>query len=349
MVTIKDVAERAGVSITTVSHVINETRYVSEKLTEKVYAAMRELDYKPNIVARSLRSGSTKTIGLIIPDISNPFFSDFSRKIEDIGFNHGYNVILCNTDEDRKKEEMYVEVLISKQVDGLVFIATGDSKIVEQSMYRFDVPVVITDREAESIPSDIVLIDNYSGGYKATKYLISLDHKRIAYISGPSTLRASIQRFEGYQQALIEAGIVFDPELVRMGNARFNSGEYEMHALLNLENPPTAVFAFNDLTALGAMRTINNSGKQIPQDISIIGFDDISLSTLVNPQLTTVSQPIKEMAELSVELLVEKIHLKEDQRHQKNLRPEYQRIMLDTELIIRGSAAKCCSNKKYRL
>ena len=197
MATIKDVAERAGVSITTVSHVINRTRYVSEELTQKVYDAMRAMNYRPNILARSLRSGRSRTIGLIIPDISNPFFAEISRKIEDKGFEFGYNLILCNTDESPEKEERYVDVLIAKQVDGLIFISAGDSGGFQKNPYRDDIPVVIADREVEGIESDVVLIDNFNGGFKAAEYLVSLNHNRIGCISGPSPIRPSAQRVEG--------------------------------------------------------------------------------------------------------------------------------------------------------
>lgn len=340
MATIKDVAQKAGVSITTVSHVINETRYVSDELTEKVYEAMRALNYRPNIIARSLRSGRTKTIGLVIPDISNPFFADFSRRIEDNGFAHGYNVILCNTDENPAKEEMYVNVLISKQVDGLIFFSSGNSKSFKNIVSLGEVPVVITDREPEEIDSDIVLIDNHAGGYQATQYLISLNHKRIACISGPSPIRPSAHRVEGYRSALEEAGIAIDEELIRSGDFRSLSGEREMRALLELSDPPTAVFACNDMMALGAMRAIKNANLNIPADISVVGFDNTPISALVYPQLTTISQPIKEMADLAVELLIEKIDIKEEQKRQKELTPEYKRIVLDTELVVRGTCAE---------
>lgn len=337
MVTIKDVAEKAGVSITTVSHVINETRYVSDALTERVAFAMRELNYRPNIVARSLRSGRTKTIGLVIPDISNPFFAEFSRKIEDKGFEYGYNVILCNTDEDRKKEEIYVDVLISKQVDGLIFLSAGDTRGIRPNPYMADIPMVITDREAGGIASDVVLIDNELGGYQATQYLLSLGHRRIGCIAGPFHIRAGFQRVQGYRKALEEAGVDFDEALVSSNNFRFDGGERGMQTLMALSDPPTAVFASNDMMALGAMRAIIGSGMRVPEDYSIVGFDNTPLGSLVSPELTTVSQPIKAMADLSVELLIEKINLKEEQKRQKDLKPIYQRIVLNTELVERGS------------
>jgi LacI family transcriptional regulator len=339
MSTIKDVARQAGVSITTVSHVINETRFVSEKLTQKVYDAMSDLNYRPNIIARSLRSGRTKTIGLVIPDISNPYFADFSRRIEDKGYEYGYNVILCNTDENLAKEERYVDGLISKQVDGLIFFSSGVNKSFKDNPNKGDIPIVVTDRESEGIASDVVLIDNYQGGYEATSYLISIGHRRIACISGPSMVRPSAQRVDGYLKALDEAGIPFDDALLRMGDFRYYGGEEQMKIIMKLPEPPTAVFACNDMMALGAIRTIREAGCSVPDDYSIVGFDNTPLSKYVSPQLTTISQPVKEMADLAVELLIEKIKIREDQKHKKELLPEYKRIVLDTELVIRESCA----------
>jgi LacI family transcriptional regulator len=337
MVTIKDVAVRAEVSITTVSHVINKTRFVSDELSERVFAAMRELDYQPNILARSLRSGRTKTIGLVIPDISNLFFAEISRKIEDKGFEFGYNVILCNTDEDILKEQRYINVLISKKVDGIIFFSTGGSSGITKNLIESDLPLVVADRETLDIDADVVLIDNEKGGYDATKYLTSLNHKRIACISGPSPITPSAQRVEGYKKALFEANIPFDSSLLRMSNFRFEGGENEMQDLMNLSDPPTAVFVCNDMMALGAILAIKKNGKSVPDDISIIGFDNTPLSNFIFPPLTTVSQPIKEMSDLIVELLIEKIRIKENRRRDKDLLPEYGKYILDTELIIRES------------
>ncbi len=337
MATIKDVARHAGVSITTVSHVINGTRFVSEKLTQRVFDAMKDLKYSPNIIARSLRSGKTKTIGLVVPDILNPYFAEFSREIEDKGFEHGYNVILCNTDENLAKEEQYVNGLISKQVDGLIFFSSGVYKSFKDNPNKDDIPIVVTDRESEGVTSDVVLIDNFKGGYEATRYLISIGHRRIACISGPSLIRPSAQRVDGYLQALDEAGIPFDEELLMMGDFRYNGGEEQMAALLELPEQPTAIFACNDMMAIGATRAIRDAGFNVPDDYSVVGFDNTPLSRYVFPQLTTIGQPVKEMADLAIELLIEKIKIKEDQKRKKDLQPEYKRIVLDTTLIIRES------------
>ena len=337
MVNIKDVAEHAGVSITTVSHVINQTRFVSDELIERVNRAMAALDYHPNSLARSLRSGRTKTIGLIIPDISNQFFAEVSRKIEDKGFEYGYSVILCNTDDNNTKEKSYIDVLVAKQVDGIVFISAGEVSDNLMKPFNANVPIVIADRDVKEIQSDIVLVDNYVGGYEATQYLVGLGHQRIGCITGPSPVTPSAQRLQGFKDAMDESGLQIDPSLIVAGDFRYQSGETAMQLLLGNPQPPTAVFVFNDMMALGAIRAVYNKGLKVPEDLSLIGFDDIPLSRAIYPTLTTMAQPIMEMANLVVDLLVEKIRLREAHARIKGEKPEYQRIVMNAKLIERES------------
>jgi len=337
MANIIDVAEKADVSITTVSHVINKTRYVSKELTERVKKAMEELDYQPNSLARGLRSGKTRTIGLIIPDISNQYFAEISRKVEDNGFVHGYSVILCNSDDDYLKERNYLDVLIAKQVDGIVFISAGENSENLEKAQSSHIPTVVVDRDIKNINSDVVMVDNRRGGYIATEYLVSLGHRKIACITGPSLTNPSAERIEGYKQALSNGGIKINQNYIRVGDYRFTSGEKAMRELLMLEQPPTAVFTCNDMMALGAYRAINDIGLKIPDDISIIGFDNIPFSQAVYPNLTTIQQPIQKIAQLVIEMLIEKIKLKNRRSEERSEKPEYNRIYLDTELIIRNS------------
>ena len=336
MVNIKDVAKQARVSTTTVSHVINRTRYVSDELTERVNKAMEELDYRPNALASGFRSGKTKSIGLIIPDISNQFFAEISRKIEDKGFEHGYSVILCNSDDDRLKEKNYIDVLVAKQVDGIIFISAGEDSGNLGKALDFNVPIVLVDRDILEIDADIVLVNNKSGGLIATRYLIELGHRRIACIAGPSPITPSAMRVEGYKQALMEASIPFDTNLIKTGDYRFSSGEEAMRELFANPQPPTAVFASNDMMALGAFQAVYDKGFKIPDDFSIIGFDNIPLSQAMYPTLTTISQPIQEMARLVVDLLVDRMQF-QDQRIRLHEEPSFKRVVLETELIIRNS------------
>ncbi len=331
MSTMKDVAEAAGVSVTTVSHVINETRYVSDELRARVLKAMEELNYHPNILARSLRRGKTHTIALIVPDNSNPFFAEIARVAETIGFENDYSVILCNSNKSVEREAAYLDVLIAKKVDGIIFIAAGSTQEHLQELAREGIPVVVADRDVPQTLADVVLVNHEQGGYDATKYLIGLGHRRIACIAGPSPLTPSADRVHGYKRALAEAGIPFDEQLVVPCTESYVSGEIAMAQLLNLNEPPTAVFAYNDVTAIGALRAIANAGLQVPRDISIVGFDDIPLASAVVPSLTTIAQPIAELATLAVEILISRL------RGSETLPGK--RIMLETRLIVRESCA----------
>jgi LacI family transcriptional regulator len=325
-----DVARTAGVSITTVSHVINNTRKVDPVTREKVELAMQDLGYRPNSLARALRSGDTNTIGMIVPDVSNQFFADFSRNIENYGFEENYSVILCNSDNDMKKQSSYVDTLISKQVDGVIFISAGESSEDLKKLYHYRIPIVVVDRDVELEYADVVLLDNEAAGYEATQYLIQLGHQKIACISGPNDLTPSNARVHGYQKALAENNINFDPAYLVSGDFRFQSGEQAMNQLLSLPHLPSAVFVLNDMMAIGAFTAIRKAGLNVPKDISIIGFDNILMTTAVTPMLTTVGQPIDEIAKISINHLIQKIKTKE--QIAKN-----QKIVLKAQLIIRES------------
>jgi len=327
----KDVARRAGVSVATVSHVINETRYVTEELRIKVLEAMEELSYHPNVLARSLRQGVTHTIGLVVPDNSNPFFAEMARAAETIGFQNGYSVILCNSDKNVERETTYVQVLIAKQVDGIIFIATGSNVSNLHELTKLGIPVVVADRDIPQTLADVVLVNNEQGGYEATRYLLSLGHRRIAALAFPMIPSASIERVRGYKRALNEAGIPFRDEWIVYGTDSYSGGEAAMTHLLRLPEPPTAVFAYNDVMAIGAYRAIHRAGLQIPRDMSIVGFDNIGLASAVVPALTTVAQPIADLAARSMQLLLERIR-------DKTNRPG-QRVILDTALMVRESCA----------
>lgn len=329
-ITIKDVAKQAGVSTATVSHVINRTRNVQESTRDTVLHAMENLGYSPNSLARSLRSGETKTIGMIVPDVANQFFADISRHIENFGFEQDYSVILCNTDNDMQKQSSYVDTLISKQVDGIIFISAGESSKDLKKLSQRNIPIVVVDRDVALKYADVVLLDNEAAGFHATQYLISLGHKRIACITGPNDLTPSMMRVEGYKRALDESGIQIKSEYILTGDFQFKGGELSMNNLLKLNPRPTAVFVLNDMMAIGAVIAIRKFGLNIPQDISIIGFDDIEMTTAVTPTLTTVAQPIEQMAKISLTQLIKKIK-------SKNHSIQNQRTVLKAKLIIRES------------
>ncbi len=330
MATINDVAKKAGVSITTVSYVLTGKRFVSEDLQKRVRNAMKEVGYRPNKLARSLRVGKTDTIGLIIPDSSNLFFAEFSRHIEDIGFANHYTVILCNSDDNPVKQNEYLDVLITKQVDGIIFTSVNNAKSDIQILFDANIPFVIVDRD-DGMNADTVLVDNFAGGYEAASYLISLGHTKIACITGPSAVNPSANRYKGFLKALDENGIRIPNDYVKSGDFRYMSGEQAMTKLLNLPDPPTAVFVCNDMMAIGAIRAIQLANLKVPNDISVIGFDNIPISDAISPALTTIAQPINEIAEKAMSILFS--------RMQGEAVSSFERVILKTKLVVRDSTS----------
>ena len=319
MATIHQVAERAGVSSTTVSHVINNTRFVSVDTRNRVLEAMVALGYQPNALARSLRRGETLTIGLILPDSANPFFAEIGRAVEDAAFHKRYNVILCNTEGDLEKEQRYVEVLSKKQVDGIIFVGTGDQTNSLLSLHTQQIPVVLVDRELPDLEVDAVLTDNLQGGYLATRHLTDLGHKRIGCITGPSHLTPSAQRVQGYRTALKEGGLSVDESLIERGDFHPESGHSAALTLLSQPNPPSALFICNDLMAIGALHAAAEHGFNVPHDLAIVGFDDIELASYAVPSLTTIAQPKTDIGLHAVQLLINRISEKSRPVHRELL------------------------------
>ena len=328
MATIREVAESARVSYATVSHVINNTRLVSQETRERVLEAMAALNYRPNALARSLRQGKSNTIGLVLPDSANPFFAEISRSIEDEAFKKGYSVFLCNTELDTQRELLYVDVLSKNQVGGIIFVATGDQADSLDFLLRQSMPVVMIDRDVPKVEVDAVLTDNQLGGFLATHHLIELGHKHIACIAGPSSITPSAERIVGYRRALEEAGLSYDENLVLRGDYHAQSGMEITHSILMMNPRPTAIFAMNDLMALGALRAAAEAGYSVPRDLAVVGYDNLELARFTNPPLTTISQPKKEIGAQAVNLLVDRISQKS--------RP-HSRLVLAPELIIRRS------------
>ncbi len=326
----REVAERAGVSVTTVSHVINNTRTVSPDTRRRVEEVMQTLGYQPNVLARSLRRGVTHTIGIILPDSANPYFAEVVRGIEDTSFAQGYSVILCNSDNDLEKEHHYTNVLVEKQVDGIIFVAAGLSADNIHKLQARRVPLVLVDRHVPDVQVDEVLADNQHGGWLATRHLIDLNHRSIACIAGPAGLRSSSERVEGYRLALESAGILFDPKWVVEGDFQYQSGCSAAKKLFHHQPSPTAIFACNDLMAIGAFRFAHEKNLRVPEQLSIVGFDDVHLASYTNPPLTTIRQSKREMGAQAAKLLLERIAQQDLEPHQE---------ILDTELVIRGSTA----------
>ncbi len=308
MTTILQVAKRAGVSPTTVSHVINKTRFVSEALTMQVQAAMDELGYRPNALARSLRRGETRTLGLILPDSANPFFAEIGRAVEVEAFQAGYSLVLCNTEDDALKEQVYTDVLSKKQVDGIIFASTGEQIDAMQKLLNQNLPLVLIDRHLPGIQADEVLIDNRLGGALAAERLVQLGHKELACITGPSHLNPSAERVTGFLAALETHGI--QPATVRMERGDFHPESGYQAGVRLLSEPdkrPTAVFCCNDMMAIGLYRAAAELGLRIPDELSVIGFDDIELSCYLIPPLATITQPKSEIGHTAVTWLLERI------------------------------------------
>ena len=323
-----DVAERAGLSISTVSHVINNSRSVSDESRQRVLQAMEELDFKPNALARSLRLRKTNTLGMIVPDSANPFFAEVSRAIEDASFAQNYSVILCNSEGDLDKQGAYTNVLIENRVAGILFVAAGPSTELVNDLGRRRVPLVVVDREVPGVGVDTVMTNHAQGGCLATQHLIDLGHKRIACIAGNSEVSPSAERLTGYRQTLNKNGHPYDKKLVVKGDFQYESGYGATTYLLALERPPTAIFACNDLMAVGCISAASEFGYRVPDDLSVVGFDDVRLASFTNPPLTTIVQPKVEIGTIATKMLLERV-LDMDSK------PRFTR--LDTELKIRRS------------
>ncbi|MCF6094897.1 catabolite control protein A [Microaerobacter geothermalis] len=308
-VTIYDVAREAGVSMATVSRVVNGNPNVKPSTRKKVLAVIERLGYRPNAVARGLASKKTTTVGVVIPDISSAFFAEMARGIEDIANMYHYNIILCNSDLNHDKEIILINTLLEKQVDGLLFMGR---EVTDEHMHIFStssVPVVLsaTMDKSNQIPS--VNIDQRQAAYDATKYFLSRGHQKIAMISGPlEDALGGKSRFEGYQKALEEDGLILNDDYVRIGDYRYESGVEAMEYFIRLEEPPTAVFAVSDEMAVGAIHTIQDHGLHVPNDIEVMGFDNIRLASMVRPLLTTVAQPMYDIGAVSMRLLTKLIN-----------------------------------------
>ncbi len=330
MANIKDVALRAKVSVTTVSHVVNGTRFVSEAARARVEEAIGALAYVPSAVARSLKHNTTRSFGMLIPNNSNPYFAEIIRGVEERCYAAGYNLILCNSNDDAGRQANYLKVLTEKRIDGLIFVASGSESEVAAMLADVRMPLVLLDREVDSLASDLVEVDHKAGGEMATRHLIALGHPNVVCISGPPGLSPSSQRRAGWKRALAAAGIArHEGDLVR-GDFTPRGGYLAMQALLKRPLRPSAVFACNDLMAIGALAAAREAGVDVPGALSLVGFDDIELAAFANPGLTTIAQPKVRIGTLAAELLLERV---------ETARSEPRRIILDPELVCRASTA----------
>lgn len=328
--TIYDVAEKAGVSIATVSKVINKTGKIGDKTKQKVNRIMKEINYQPSMVASALTGKRTNTIGLLIPDIANPFFAELARHIEDRGQEEGFNVVMCNTDDDPDKEAQYLQWLRQKSVDGIILATGVQTELTLKELTEQKLPFALIARDLPSLAVDTVLIDDYLGGYQATSHLIECGYKEILSVTTNQESYSERERLRGYHQALADAGLPFKEELILKCKSTIEAGYETIQTYLKKSNKenPKAVFAFNDLIAIGIINGARDSGLKVPEELAVVGFDNTILATVSTPPLTTVAQPIADMGIQVINLLVES--MREEQRSKR-------RIVLTPELVIRGT------------
>jgi LacI family transcriptional regulator len=303
-VTIYDVAHEAGVSMATVSRVVNNNPNVKPQTRKKVYEAIERLGYRPNAVARGLASKKTTTVGVVIPDISNALFAEVARGIEDIATMYHYNIILCNADKKKEKEIRVINTLLEKQVDGLIFMG---GIVTEEHIDAFktsSVPVVLCGTTDERNAMPAVDIDHEQAAYDAVKVLLDNGHKRIGMISGSLQDPANgYARYQGYKRAMEDAGIPLREDYVRIGNYRYESGIEATKYFLGLPERPTAIFSATDEMAIGAIHTIQDEGMKVPDDISVISVDNSRMASMVRPQLSAAAQPMYDIGAVSMRLL----------------------------------------------
>ncbi len=303
MATIKDVAKKAGVSVATVSYVINGTRNVAPETAARVRAAMEELSYHPNAVAQSLRTRTTHVIGAVISDISNPFFATLIRGAEDCARENGYSLLICNTSEKLENELVYLQLLSRKRVDGMIIAPTGKNDGLIKDLIERGMQIVFIDRKVEGVAAPAVLSENEEGAYQATRYLIEQGHRKIGIVLGLPHVSTTTERLHGYERALAEAGIAADPSLIVYGHSQVEGARKASVTLLERADRPSAVFATNNLMTIGLMMAIHDLELRCPQDVSVIGFDDFDWAAAFNPPLTTVAQDPYLIGERAVEIL----------------------------------------------
>jgi len=303
-VSIKDIAKVAGVSHSTVSRALSDSPLVKAETRARIQSLAREMGYSPDAWARSLVMRRTRAVGVVVTTIADPFIAEVVQGIESTAYQHGYTVILASSNSEPERELAAVEMLRSKRVDGVIVTSSRVGALYQQHLERIGVPVVLLNSHSEQSGryTFSVTVDNRHGGHLATQHLIELGHRRIAYVTGPANTSSSEGRREGYCQALAEANLTFDPDLVIPGTGRAEAGEQAFLKLKAHVEPPTAVFCYNDMTAIGLLRAAREAGLAIPRDLSVVGFDDILFASCMYPPLTTVAQPKFEMGEQAMQM-----------------------------------------------
>ena len=319
---IYDVARESGVSVFTVSAVVNNKSHVGKGLRERVEAAIRKLNYRPNLIARSLANQRTHTIGMIVPDIGNPFFPLVVRGAEDAAQKHGYNLLLCNSDDSLDKEEKAIELLLSKRVDGILLTkAAGDFRPqLRQMIKEVDTPFVLVMRTYPKLTKDAVLTDDYHGAYEAVPHLARAGRKRIALISGPLKVSNAKERWQGFHDALKAEGLPYEEDLVIEGDYRLESGFRAGHSLFSRR--PDGIYVANHLMTIGLLQAAEEMGLRCPEDFGLVSFDDYPWLGIFRPRLTTVELPKHQLGTEAAELLIKRITGDDSKPVVRKLQPE---------------------------
>ncbi|MDX0712058.1 LacI family DNA-binding transcriptional regulator [Sinorhizobium medicae] len=327
--TMLDVAKVAGVSVATVSAVINSSAPVSPELRSRIEQAIGQIGYKRNAIARSLKLGTTRTVGLMVADITNPFFTDVVAVIQEVLHRAGYAVMLCCSDEDVILQHEQIALLIDRSVDGLIIAPAGDDETLKRMIAAASLPTVLIDRLCDGIDTDAVVLDNRRAVQDATRYMLGLGHRRIGYISGALDTSTGRERLSGYRAALEAAGLPFEESLIRIGNFREKDAYTAAIQLLTSPERPTGIFSANNLMVIGVMKAIRDIGLRCPDDVSVASFDDFPWADVFQPHLTTIAQPVQAIGEQAAQLVLDRL---------SGASPETpRRLVLQGRLVIRDS------------
>lgn len=329
MASMKDIAKLAGVSTSTVSHVINQTRFVSEEISERVQAAAKSLNYAPSALARSLKMNRTRTIGLLVTTSTNPFFGEVVKGVERRCYEQNYNLILCNTEGDEARMKASINTLLEKRVDGLLLLcSTLEGKYIDVFDRYQDIPTVVMDWGETHFPSDKIKDNSQLGGYMAGQYLIDMGHTRIGCVTGPLERHQAQIRYAGFKQAMENAGLPVESRWVIQANFECDGGYDAFMALHKQGELPSAIFACNDMMAMGLINAANEKGIKVPEELSVIGYDDVYIAKFMVPALTTIHQPKFRLGKTAVDTLLNRIEKREG---------EIQQLQLAPALVVRSS------------
>jgi LacI family transcriptional regulator len=333
-VSIKDVASRAGVSATTVSAYLNKSAPVNKATAKKIEEAIKELRYKPNLIARSLRKRKTNTIGLIVGDILSHFYSVIAKSVEDTARKYNFSTILCNGDDDPQKELEYIKVLESSRVEGIILTPTCKNGDYIKEIIESGIKIVFIDRLIDGIKCNEVVVDNENGSYKAVKHLIDQGYKKIGIINGSVDITTGKERLNGYLRALRKANLEENVDLIKIGDFKRETGINLSIDLLEGRNKPDAIFSTNLEITKGILTVIKRMGLKVPGDIGLVAFDDSDLTQLFSPPITVIRQPVYEIGSTAMEMMINEI------KSDKDIEKTPIRKILNTELIIRDSTKK---------